>query len=88
MAMIGLTGTATLRPRLACIGAGLLLAIVAWYALGRRQERTGQPSPRLLIGLLLCWLPLGWAGLLGTPLVANVPERRGFNFAAWLPDDA
>jgi general L-amino acid transport system permease protein len=82
LAMISLAGTATLRPWLAFVGAGLLLAIVAWYVLGRRQERTGQPSPRLLIALLLvlACAGLGWL-LLGTPLVANVPERRGFNFA-------
>jgi general L-amino acid transport system permease protein len=81
VAMIGLVGTASLGLWLAFIFGGLALAVGAWYALTRLQERTGRQSPRFLIGLLIVLFSaaLGWL-LAGTPLEASVPVRRGFNF--------
>jgi general L-amino acid transport system permease protein len=82
VAMIGVFGTPALWPWLAFVAGGLLVAIAVAYALRRRQERTGRPSPRLLIGLaiVLASAAAGWLLAGAAPLELSVPERRGFNF--------
>lgn len=82
VAMVGLVGTAALPWWLAFIAGGVVAAIVVWYALKRRQERTGQPNPRVLIALLVVLLSagVGWLMLAIPPLELAIPERRGFNF--------
>jgi general L-amino acid transport system permease protein len=81
VAMIGLRGTATFLPWLIFVAVGVVLMIVAVIALRRHQERTGQQSPRWLIGfgLVVLSAAVGWL-ILGQPLETHVPERRGFNF--------
>jgi general L-amino acid transport system permease protein len=82
VAMIGVVGSETLRPWLALVFGGLLLAAAASYALRRRQALTGRASPRFLIALAIVLIAagLGWMLVGAPPLALTIPVRRGFNF--------
>lgn len=82
VAMIGVNPTASINWWFGFILGGLLLATVIWYWLKRRQEQTGQQTPRLLIALaiVLASAVIGWLALAMAPLEVTIPERRGFNF--------
>jgi general L-amino acid transport system permease protein len=82
VAMIGVVGTATLGLWLAFVLGGGVVALAVSTALKRRQERTGRPSPRFLIGLGITVLSaaMGWFLVGAAPLELTIPERRGFNF--------
>jgi general L-amino acid transport system permease protein len=82
VSMVGLVANETLGTWLAFVAGGVLAGGAAWYWLKRRQERTGQPSPRFLIALLIAVLAaaIGYMLLSPGPLALSIPERRGLNF--------
>jgi general L-amino acid transport system permease protein len=82
VAMVGLVPTPALGAWLLWLLGGALAGVAVWYALGRRQERTGRQSPRLLLALLVTVIAgaAGWLLAAEAPLAVSVPERRGLNF--------
>lgn len=82
LTMIGPQATATTTSWLFCILGGVMISIIVWYVLKGVQDRTGQQSPRFLIGtgIVLASAGLGWLVLTPQPLLINVPELRGLNF--------
>jgi general L-amino acid transport system permease protein len=73
------------HPTHGAMALAFLVGCLAVWALRRwarrRQERTGQPFPVLLVSMtVLVSLPLAAWLLGGAPLKMNVPELRGFNF--------
>lgn len=82
VAMIGVLPTASWNWWLGFILGGVVVAVVVWYWLKWRQERTGAQSPRFLIasGIILLSAVIGWFALAMNPLEVTIPERRGLNF--------
>jgi general L-amino acid transport system permease protein len=74
--------TETASVFLVSLGAGVLLAIAAWYWLSRVRVRTGRPTYFGAVSLaILVILPtIGWLASGGTPVVIDEPTLRGFNF--------
>jgi general L-amino acid transport system permease protein len=83
---IGPTSTPTTNSWLGILLGGLVLAIALGIWLKRRQDRTGQPSPRFLIGtgIVLASGVVGWLVLSPVPLGFTEPELRGLNFQGGL----
>jgi general L-amino acid transport system permease protein len=83
---IGPTITPTTNSWLGILLGGLVLAIALGIWLKRRQDRTGQPSPRFLIGtgIVLASGVVGWLVLSPVPLGFTEPELRGLNFQGGL----
>lgn len=80
--MVGLTATPSTSWWFGFIFIGVLGAVMIWYWLKRRQERTGQQAPRFLISLLVVATTtiIGWLVLATPPLELSIPERRGLNY--------
>jgi len=68
------------------IGFGIILAIVAWTMLQKRQIETGKPTYFAYISLALLFIIpiIGWFISGGTPLYLDAPELSGFNFQGGL----
>jgi general L-amino acid transport system permease protein len=82
VAMIGLNGTTTLNFWLGIILIGLVIAAAVWFTLKRRQEQTGQQSPRFLIAVAIVVLSalIGWFVVGAPPLTPSIPELQGLRF--------
>lgn len=80
-----LAPTAAFSAWLPFAAAGLVLAVLLWRWRMRRQELTGQPGRGLAwAGAALLGLPaLGWV-VAGQPLLIELPDRGGFNYAGGL----
>jgi len=78
--------TATFRPWIFTVVAGIVLAALAYYLLRRRQVLTGRPSyPVGAAGLLFVLIPaIGWLAVGASPLQIDVPVLERFNFAGGL----
>lgn len=64
----------------AFIAACVLAAVISRWA-RKRQEKTGQQFPSVLVGIgLLLGLPLLTWVICGSPTEMDVPKMRGFNF--------
>jgi general L-amino acid transport system permease protein len=74
--------TPTGSPFVISIVLGLILAIVGWVYLRRRQERTGRNTyfAYVSLGILIIFPLIGFLISGGHPLEADVPILSGFNF--------
>ncbi len=74
--------TSTGTPFVLSILFGIILAIVAWIYLRRRQELTGRSTyfAFVSLGLLLIIPIIGYLISGGDPLDASIPILEGFNF--------
>ncbi len=78
----GFTPTASTGWWLGYILVSVIIAAIVWVWLIKRQEHTGQQSPRFLIAtlIILATMAGGWLILTIPPLEFTFPERRGLNF--------
>lgn len=80
--MIAPYATETTQAWMLMLLGAFVFSGILWFWLKRRQDLTGQQSPRLLIGLSIVAVVgvAGWFFLNPRPAVLNVPELRGLNF--------
>lgn len=74
--------TETSQVFLFAMGIGLVMAIIAWFALSRIRVSTGRPTyyGAVSFGILVIVTAVGWFASGGAPLEMDIPALQGFNF--------
>lgn len=83
---IGPQPTSTTLLWLIIIAIGVFVSLIVWYWLHQRQAHTGNPSPRLLIAVVIVGVAglTGWLFLTPPPLSTSIPTIGRFNFEGGL----